>query len=95
MPIEMLRLNERGARSAARQGGVLARDLPPVLVRMPTEMRVHMERAALANCRSRSAEIKFRLLESMEGESFDVHGCIVKQLPATGKAVGEQKAGGQ
>lgn len=95
LPIEMLRLNERGARAPARQGGILARDIPPIGTRLPPEMREHLRRAALANCRSLSAEIKYRLAASIEGESFDAHGCIVKLHPAQGKALGDRIEGGQ
>lgn len=67
----------------------------PVVVRMRPEQIENLDRAAAANLRSRSAEVLFRLAESMRGESFDAHGCIVKQAPAQGNAVGEPPKGGQ
>lgn len=95
LPIEMLPLNQRGARQPVRQGGLLARDMPPLAFRLPAEMRDHLRRAAEWNCRSLSAEIKFRLQDSMEGESFDAHGCIVKRLPSPVHALADKPQGGQ
>jgi hypothetical protein len=58
-------------------------------------MREHLQRAAQWNCRSLSAEIKFRLQESMESESFDAHGCIVQRSPSPVHALADKTRGGQ
>ncbi|MEQ1660295.1 MAG: Arc family DNA-binding protein [Hylemonella sp.] len=58
---------------------------PPVLARLPQELIDHIDACAEANCRSRSAEIRFRLEASIEGESIDEHGVIVQRTPSARK----------
>lgn len=68
----------------------------PVVVRMDMEWIEHLDKAAAANLRSRSAEVKARLRDSMVGESFDAHGCIVKHTPGARKpSADDQNGGGQ
>ncbi len=50
----------------------------PILLRMPVEMIQHIDRCANAMHRTRTAEILLRLEESIDGESFDEHGVIVR-----------------
>lgn len=45
----------------------------------------HIDAAAEANYRSRTAEIIARLERSMDGESVNEHGVIVRVLPPQGK----------
>lgn len=71
------------------------REFVQLVLRMPPEMLEHIDRAAAAGWRSRTSELLRRLSETMEGESFDAHGCIVKQAPALGNAVGETPKVGQ
>jgi len=66
----------------------------PVLCRLAPDVIEHLDKAAAAALRSRSAEILMRLRQSMEGESFDVHGCIVKQAPAASNVVDDHQGGG-
>lgn len=51
-----------------------------VLLRMPMALFKHIDAAAEANYRSRTAEILSRLDASVEGESFDEHGVIVRRV---------------
>jgi predicted transcriptional regulator len=69
-------------------------EYPIFSIRMAPEMVDRLDQSARANYRSRNAEIVARLQESMKGESFDVHSCIVKQAPAAGKAVDDHQGGG-
>ncbi len=71
--------------TTAAQKSVSTRKRPPrspdwkdVLLRMPMKVVAHIDAAASANYRSRTAEINARLEASMEGESFDAHGVIVR-----------------
>lgn len=66
-----------------------------ISVRMPPDLVEAIDKAAAANGRSREAEIWYRVAKSMEGVSFDAHGCIVKQLPAQGNALADLQQGGQ
>ncbi|MBL8387028.1 MAG: Arc family DNA-binding protein [Hydrogenophaga sp.] len=66
-----------------------------VLLRMPVEMVEHMDKASKASYRSRTGEILMRLEESMRGESFDAHGCIVKSIPSGVHAPTDNRSGGQ
>lgn len=76
-PVEMLR----------RKGGRVARleMAGPTTLRMPRALRDHLERCAQANFRSLGAEISARLADSVEGESFDEHGVMVRILRRPGK----------
>lgn len=67
----------------------------PVILRMPPHMVEHLDRAADAAWRSRTAEILKRLEESMQGESINEHGVIVHQTQPARNGVSEQPAGGQ
>ncbi len=51
-----------------------------VLLRMPIALFKHIDAAAGANYRSRTAEILARLQASAEGESVGEHGVIVRIL---------------
>jgi hypothetical protein len=66
-----------------------------VLIRLPVSLVDHMDRAAVASLRSRTAEIELRLRESMENESFDAHGCIVQRSPSPVHALADKSRGGQ
>lgn len=66
-----------------------------VLVRLSLDVIEHLDAACRSTLRTRTAEIEVRLRQSMEGESFDAHGCIVKLHPAQGKALGDASEGGQ
>lgn len=67
----------------------------PVLLRMPLHMLEHIDRAADAGYRDRTREILMRLEQSMEGETFNEHGAIVRQAQPARNGVTEQQAGGQ
>ena len=56
-----------------------------ILLRMPVGLFKHIDAAAEANYRTRTAEILFRLEESAQGESINEHGVIVRQLGPTQK----------
>ena len=75
--------------------GTNSRDIPPLSVRIPPEVLQHIDRAATANFRSRSAEIIWRLIQSTVGESFDEHGCIVRHAAPAGNASADPTRGGQ
>lgn len=66
-----------------------------VLLRLPAEMVEHLDRAADVGFRSRTSEVIKRIEQSMQGESFDEHGVIVRQTQPARNGVGEQPAGGQ
>ncbi len=65
------------------------RDGPPVLFRARPGLIEHIDRCAQINFRSRSAEIRWRLEESIKGEFVDEHGRIVKQLSSGVKLISE------
>ena len=50
-----------------------------ILLRMPVDLFKHIDAAAEANYRSRTAEILARLDASAVGESIGEHGVIVRQ----------------
>ena len=56
-----------------------------VLLRMPMTLSEHIDAAAKANYRSRTAEILYRLDASAEGESIGEHGEIVRRASAPRK----------
>lgn len=60
-------------------------DWKAVLLRMPMALFKHIDAAAKANYRTRTAEILFRLEASAEGESFDEHGAIVRRVQSLSK----------
>lgn len=66
-----------------------------VILRLPAEMVEHLDRAADAGFRSRTTEVIKRLEQSMQGESFNEHGAIVRQAQPARNGVTEQPAGGQ
>lgn len=66
-----------------------------VLVRMPVAMYEHLDRAARVNWRTRTAEILQRLQASMDTESFDEHGCIVRHAAPAGNVSADPTRGGQ
>lgn len=55
-----------------------ARSQTRFLLRLPPQMLSHIDAAARANYRTRTAEIQCRLEASIEGESIDEHGVIVR-----------------
>lgn len=57
----------------------------PISIRMGDDLVQRLEAMARANHRSRSAEIAFRLEESLRGESIDEHGVIVRHVPGLAK----------
>lgn len=56
-----------------------------VLIRLPVSVLEHIDAAAKAGFRSRTAEVVKRLLETMEGESIDEHGVIVRRVASVAK----------
>ena len=50
-----------------------------ILLRMPVDLFKHIDAAAEANYRSRTAEILLRLEASTSGESIGEHGEIVRR----------------
>ena len=56
-----------------------------MLIRLPQYVLDHVDAAALAQLRSRSAEIQMRLEASMANESIDEHGVIVVRAPRAAK----------
>ena len=52
----------------------------PTMIRMPAGLREHLMACADANYRSLATEICARLETSIEGESLDEHGVIVRIL---------------
>lgn len=56
-----------------------------ILLRMPVELFKHIDAAAQANYRSRTAEILARLEATTVGESIDEHGVIVRVLNRASK----------
>lgn len=55
------------------------------LLMLPVAMQEHIDAAAKAGFRTRTAEIVLRLGASMKNESIDEHGCIVVHAPAARK----------
>lgn len=53
---------------------------PRFLLRLSPSDREHLEAAAKAGFRSLTAEILMRLRASMENESIDEHGVIVRRV---------------
>ena len=51
-----------------------------ILLRMPVDLFKHIDAAAEANYRSRTAEILVRLEATTVGESLDEHGVIVRRV---------------
>lgn len=60
-------------------------DWKAILLRTPMNLLKHLDAAAEANYRTRTAEILSRLEASIEGESFDEHGVMVRILRRPGK----------
>lgn len=56
-----------------------------ILLRMPVDLFKHIDAAAQANYRSRTAEILARLEATTEGESIGEHGVIVRRVASTNK----------
>ncbi len=73
MPIGMLDRKSSGGQRKLIQD-------KPVMVRMPAELFAHLEACANAAYRTVPAEIRARLESSVEGESLDEHGVIVRIL---------------
>jgi hypothetical protein len=59
------------------KGAKSMREQRRILLRLPDALLKHIDDAAHANYRTRTAEILARLLDSAKGESFDEHGVIV------------------
>lgn len=57
----------------------------PILLRMPVGLLAHIDAAAAAGHRSRTAEVLMRLEASAVGESIDGHGVIVRRVASTNK----------
>lgn len=57
----------------------------PILLRMPVGLLAHIDAAAQAAHRTRTAELLMRLDASAVGESIDEHGAIVRQASAGNK----------
>jgi hypothetical protein len=54
-------------------------------LRMKVTLHEHLTKCAEANFRSVSAEISARLMDSIQGESFDEHGVIVRSVHSLDK----------
>lgn len=80
------------AAKTSNRGG---REFVGVLLRLPPDVANHIDRAAEAAYRTRTAEILQRLRESMSGEVFDEHGVIVRRDPVAHHRVDELREGGQ
>ena len=53
---------------------------PRFLLRLPEQVRDHLEAASKAGFRSLTDEILMRLQETMKDESIDEHGVIVRRV---------------
>lgn len=62
-----------------------ARKQKRVLLRLPPELLNHIDAAAKAQYRTRTAEILCRLETSISGESIDRHGVIVRLSTSSSK----------
>lgn len=56
-----------------------------VIIRLPRDMVEKIDAFAATTFRSRSAFIKSRIYESMQHESIDIRGVIVRHDPTPGK----------
>lgn len=56
-----------------------------VLVRLEIGLLAQIDAMAEAGYRSRTAEINLRLEQSLQGESIDEHGVIVRHVPGLAK----------
>lgn len=62
---------------AGRKKGGIKNDAS-FLMRLPQEMKTHLLMCAAINCRSANEEVLSRIRESVDGESIDEHGVIVR-----------------
>lgn len=76
MPIGMLPMGTREPRRVPP---------PPMSIRLPADLLVHLRAAAGASCRSLNKEIEYRLQASAEGESVGEHGVIVRRVQRLAK----------
>lgn len=70
---------------ASNRGQGTSRREPRFLLRIPAQLLSHIDAAARASYRTRTAEVIRRLEESVKNESIEEHGVIVRFGPSENK----------